>query len=368
MKIINLFFRHSKLFLAAFLCSQCTMSLACSPQELTDFQVYQQRGNQLIYASARPESWYPHDGSEPNKIVSILDGIDLKNFHRVGYENTMQGWWEDTTPEAHQAHYFTDGQYIIFEGKIIRNAPNEPAVDAKTFVQPAKIEALQFTFAFDQHSTYSNGKRAGDNPSKYPIHEGSLTTVPAPNKIDYFQNILFLRDSNSLFNTAGKYLGGTAGLEQIASSTTELDHCTHTYSVIYRTDDLVLLDDNKIEADPDTFQIIGWTPGYPGWLRYRDKNGEHQFPKSAEAEKTADPNQPGWGVNNGNYCAYGASNKTVTLMFPYIDGTKTDWFYCQTQPPVLRRPSLLIAGAIGLLLFISGLIFFIKRKSRSRQV
>ena len=337
-------------FLGIMLCLFSGVSFACSPLTLSGYYRYVQQGNLLLYTFSERESEADKLG-DSDKIISRLAGINPQNFRRVrikasqlNQQQSKSQWRDQNFEDEGFSDYFTDGQSVVYQGEIMQNAPDKPPVDALTFEQGAS-----FGFAYDRYSTYSKGKRAGENPREHPIDSRTLDYMPKEEAFLMYKT--FIYDANNLFSTKGVYLGSAKGLEKIASSAGSMTSCGEYYSLIYRTEAFILFNQNILDADPVSFQIIQWDGN--DILYYRDKNGTHRFPEVSEKDKSS--SQSSWTVNDARYCAYGAEKGAQS---------GSQWFTCQPPPPAFFTHSrALWIGGLTLVL-LSGFIVLIKRRNR----
>ncbi|MBK5143596.1 DKNYY domain-containing protein [Budviciaceae bacterium BWR-B9] len=193
--------------------------------------------------------------------VNRLKNVNLKAFHRVHSLSKNNKNWIDGVRFFGDPNYFTDNVRVFFDGEILTNSPEEPAVDAKSFTQPFD----NLAFAVDKFSIYYQGKRSDNNTG---ISHVDLATLKL---IDSY----IMMDKNNLYH-AGQYIGVSKGFQVLKSKAYgDGASCHHGDNIISRNMNKVFVDGIPISADADTFKIERWMPNI--LLDYSDKNGLHSY-------------------------------------------------------------------------------------------
>lgn len=173
-------------------------------------------------------------------------------------------------------NWMTDGRHILWAGKIVRNPPNTPAVDAASFHAWGR-------FAADKYSLYFDGERTDNNPQQSPVDMATLEEIGGKNAEGDASDVV--KDRHSLYYH-GRRIGDAKGFTLLGlkswdqrGSLIDYSSCEPAANVgpwdtLIRNTRQVFLNGDPIPADPDTFQVVRWMPG--SRLIYRDKNGEKQ--------------------------------------------------------------------------------------------
>ncbi|UGS39802.1 hypothetical protein G163CM_04870 [Pseudocitrobacter corydidari] len=168
--------------------------------------------------------------------------------------------------ESCEHAYVSDGRYVLWAGKIIRNPENTPRVDAATFQAFGE-------FAADKKSLYFNGERTDSNLGDKRVDMATLEATEIYG---------LLKDKNNLY-FMGRWLADATGFEVLAWSDDAeqgsllYDPARHrdVNDSLARTATQVFVNGAPINTDADTFEVVRWMPG--SLLIYRDKNGEHEY-------------------------------------------------------------------------------------------
>lgn len=89
-----------------------------------------------------------------------------------------------------QFYWLTDGQHILWVGKIVQNPPGKPPVDAATFRAYGR-------FAADKDSLYFDGERTDDNHGEKRVDIDSLQQVGGNIKLNDSGDVL--KDRRNLY-------------------------------------------------------------------------------------------------------------------------------------------------------------------------
>ncbi len=137
---------------------------------------YQKQGKGVIYIQPTEDHNLP---------LSEVNFKRLRRMADLSIDPTEQEEWEKEPPltdlttdyiyEGAQAFfphysYHSDGRYILYAGKIIRNPPGAPPVDIATF-------QVFGDFAADKNSLYYEGKRTDDNDDENSVDMKTLRKV-----------------------------------------------------------------------------------------------------------------------------------------------------------------------------------------------
>lgn len=174
-------------------------------------------------------------------------------------------------------NWMTDGQHILWAGKIVRNPPGAPAVDAASFRAYGR-------FAADKHSLYFDGERTDDNPSDNPLDMATLEEIggdlaegDASDIVKDRYNLYY--HGRRLDSADGFVLLGLKSWDQrgslISYSSCEPARNAGPRDTLVRNANRVFINGEPINADPDSFAVVRWIPG--SLLIYRDKHGEKRL-------------------------------------------------------------------------------------------
>lgn len=176
-----------------------------------------------------------------------------------------------------QFYWLTDGQHILWVGKIVQNPPGKPPVDAATFRAYGR-------FAADKDSLYFDGERTDDNHGEKRVDIDSLQQVGGNIKLSDSGDVL--KDRRNLYfqgrwlaSAQGYSILGVKSWEQrnILFSPTSCDTTSNPgpWDTILRTATQVFVNGVAIDADPNSFHVVRWVAGVQ--LLYRDKAGVKRY-------------------------------------------------------------------------------------------
>ncbi|UGS39803.1 hypothetical protein [Pseudocitrobacter corydidari] len=173
--------------------------------------------------------------------------------------------------------WLTDGQHILWAGKIVQNPPGAPKVDVATFRAYGR-------FAADKDSLYFDGERTDDNHGEKQVDFASLQSVGGiPDAQD---DADVLKDSHNLYYR-GRWISSAKGYVILGvkswnqngpirpRTTCDTRYNPGPWDTLFRTPTQVFLNGKALPTDPDSFAIVRWMPGT--LLIYRDKNGTHRY-------------------------------------------------------------------------------------------
>ncbi|QMJ68386.1 hypothetical protein [Escherichia fergusonii] len=236
--------KSSWLFIAA-------LPLSISPSWGADFY-YRQQEKGTVYVA--------EDKAGKNEILSELPDVNFSRLWRIANLANKQDCrlLSDFNPDKFdcddegdcQHTWLTDGHFVIWAGKVVKNPPGKPNVDAATF------QALG-AFAADKRSIYFDGQRTDDNSGDKQVDMSTLEETDIWN---------LLRDKNGLWHK-GRWLGSADGFQILRHDS--------SLQFVVLTNSQVIVNGESLSADRKTFQIKRWMPGER--LVYRDKSGEHDY-------------------------------------------------------------------------------------------
>ncbi|HBA4460524.1 TPA: hypothetical protein J8066_002250 [Escherichia coli] len=141
--------KHSWLLIAA-------LPLSISPSWGADFY-YRQQEKGTVYVAEQK--------GEKDEILSELPGVNFSRLWRIANlaNNQETRLLSDFNPDNFdcddrnncQHTWLTDGRSVLWSGKVLKNPPGEPNVDAASF------QAFG-AFAADKRSVYFDGQRTDD--------------------------------------------------------------------------------------------------------------------------------------------------------------------------------------------------------------
>lgn len=261
-------------------------TLACSGISSSEF-LYQKSGNGTKYVVEESGSDYDIHFPDillpqvtfnqlrrvPDSLVRSYDSPgDINNDFIMAavYSRELKngGWRFD---------WLTDGQHILWAGKIVQNPPGTPKVDVATFRAYGR-------FAADKYSLYFDGERTDDNRGEKRVDFATLQPVGGIR--DAEDNADVLKDSRNLYYR-GRWLSSAQGYSIIGvkswnqngpirpRTTCDTPYNPGPWDTLFRTPTQVFLNGKALPTDPDSFAIVRWMPGT--LLIYRDKNGTHRY-------------------------------------------------------------------------------------------
>lgn len=213
---------------------------------------YRQQDGVTVYAAKVAKN-------DPETIL-LLPDVNFSQLHRIAdlsveKETRLS---TDINPDQYdcdennrcQHGYLSDGRVILWAGRVLQNPEGTPRVYIASFKAFGP-------FAADKYSLYFDGQRSDDNAAEKRVDMATLEKTEVWN---------LLRDKNNLY-LKGRWLASADGFRILRqASSTEYIALTTTQ---------VIVNGVPITADAQTFHIVRWMPG--DWLRYRDKNGEHDY-------------------------------------------------------------------------------------------
>lgn len=245
---------------------------------------YQKQGKGVIYIQLTEDHNLP------------LPEVNFKRLRRMAdlsIDPTEQEEWEKEPPltdlttdyiyEGAQAFfphysYHSDGRYILYAGKIIRNPPGAPPVDIAIF-------QVFGDFAADKNSLYYEGKRTDDNDDENSVDMKTLRKVSLGSRWRPDWLGFILRDRRFLYVNGHRLADPDSftvlaqkSWDQRGNFSAAFNPCVADpfgpRDMLARTRTKIMLNGERLDADPDTFSIVRWMPG--SLLTWRDKNGLHR--------------------------------------------------------------------------------------------
>lgn len=229
--------------------------LACAPDSQS-----------LEYAIQRGQMVYRGSALSSLQIVRYLPDLNPQRFHSLQTGDRAQAisqkrpqeLWQDGLSYLHPA-YFGDGERVVWQGTVLQNPFNTPAVDAGSLQQPFADSG----FAFDASSLYFRGVWTGLNPGLNSEHIQKL----GRNLISDGQYLIY----------QGKVVGTAAGYQVLESLPNEQNtdlRCDAWPHEVASTDENVYLNGMPLNVDPEHFKVVRWL-AKSGTLYYRDQFGQH---------------------------------------------------------------------------------------------
>lgn len=193
--------------------------------------------------------------------------------------------------------WLTDGRSVLWSGKVLKNPPGKPIVDAASF------QAFG-AFAADKRSIYFDGQRTDDNSGDKQVDMSTLEETDIWN---------LLRDKNSLWHK-GHWLGSADGFQILRHDS--------SLQFVVQTNSQVIVNGKPLPADRKTFQIKRWMPGER--LVYRDKSGERDYELEDTSYRCAPFNI---GLNNVSWLKYEATPAGSECIYETLAGVDPEYFY-----------------------------------------
>lgn len=244
--------------------------------------VYQKQGNGVVYLQPNeednlslPEVNFKHLRRLPNLLVNSV-GQDkwgkeppLTDLTTDYLYNGAHAWF------PHYA-YHSDGRYVLYAGKIIRNPPGASPVDAASF-------RAFGDFAVDKNSLYYKGERTDDNRGENHADIKTLRKITFDGAWQPDWLGLILRDERYLY-VNGHRLDDPDSFTVLAQKpwdrsgnfSSTFNPCVAVpfgpWDTLSRTRTKIMINGTQLDADPDTFTIVRWMPD--ALLTWRDKNGQ----------------------------------------------------------------------------------------------
>lgn len=274
------------------------LPLFISPSWGADFY-YRQQAKGTVYVAEQK--------GKKEEILSELPDVNFFHLWRIANLANKQDCrlLSDFNPDKFdcddegncQHTWLTDGRFVLWAGKVLKNPPDKPNVDAATF------QAFG-AFAADKRSVYFDGQRTDDNSGDKQVDMSTLEETEIWN---------LLRDKNSLWHK-GRWLGHADGFQIVRHDS--------ALQFVVLTNSLVIVNGKPLPADRQTFQIIRWMPGER--LVYRDKNGEHDYELEDMGYHCAPFNI---GLNNVYWLKNDATPAGSECIYETLTGVDPEYFY-----------------------------------------
>ncbi|HBL7586747.1 TPA: hypothetical protein LTB21_002828 [Escherichia coli] len=274
------------------------LPLSISPSWGADFY-YRQQEKGTVYVVEQK--------GEKDEILSELPDINFSRLWRIANLANKQDsrLLSDFNPDKFDCDdegdcehaWLTDGRSVLWSGKVLKNPPGKPIVDAASF------QAFG-AFAADKRSIYFDGQRTDDNSGDKQVDMSTLEETDIWN---------LLRDKNSLWHK-GHWLGSADGFQILRHDS--------SLQFVVQTNSQVIVNGKPLPADRKTFQIKRWMPGER--LVYRDKSGERDY----ELEDTSYHCAPfNIGLNNVSWLKYEATPAGSECIYETLAGVDPEYFY-----------------------------------------
>ncbi len=278
------------------------LPLSISPSWGADFY-YRQQEKGTVYVAEQK--------GEKDEILSELPDINFSRLWRIANLANKQDsrLLSDFNPDKFDCDdegdcehaWLTDGRSVLWSGKVLKNLPGKPKVDAASF------QAFG-AFAADKRSIYFDGQRTDDNSGDKQVDMSTLEETDIWN---------LLRDKNSLWHK-GHWLGSADGFQILRHDS--------SLQFVVQTNSQVIVNGKPLPADRKTFQIKRWMPGER--LVYRDKSGERDY----ELEDTSYRCTPfNIGLNNVSWLKYEATPAGSECIYETLAGVDPEYFYLFVQ-------------------------------------
>ncbi|WP_347254268.1 DKNYY family protein [Leminorella grimontii] len=257
-------------------------STACSLGPDPEYH-YQKRGSGTIYVEVFRDQ---------KALISRLPDVKYGQLRRIAdlsakEESPLSDLTTDIAVgtalgDVELYSYHTDGRYVVWAGKVLRNPKGKPKVDATSFRAFGR-------FAADKDSLYFDGVRTDDNVGEKRVDMASLERAGGSEE-EYrpFQqfNTELLRDRNNLY-LSGRWLGKATGFAIVGKKKWDQRgkfyprdrgcgfFTTRNFDAIVRTDKWVVVNSTLLDTDPKTFQIVRWIPN--SLLIYKDGSSVRRY-------------------------------------------------------------------------------------------
>ncbi len=213
----------------------------------------------LEYAIQRGQLVYRGSALSSLQIVRYLPEINPQRFHSLQTgAKAQQALWQDGLSYLHPA-YFGDGEKVVWQGTVLQNPFNTPAVDAGSLQQPFADSG----FAFDANSLYYRGVWTGLNPA---LNSETIKKLGR-----------YLISDGQYLIYRGKVAGKAEGyqlLENLPNEQVSYLHCDAWPHEVASSTDNVYLNGMPLNVDPEHFKVVRWL-AKSGTLYYRDQFGQH---------------------------------------------------------------------------------------------
>ena len=244
---------------------------------------------------------------EKDEILSELPDINFSRLWRIANLANKQDsrLLSDFNPDKFDCDdegdcehaWLTDGRSVLWSGKVLKNPPGKPIVDAASF------QAFG-AFAADKRSIYFDGQHTDDNSGDKQVDMSTLEETDIWN---------LLRDKNSLWHK-GHWLGSADGFQILRHDS--------SLQFVVQTNSQVIVNGKPLPADRKTFQIKRWMPGER--LVYRDKSGEPDYELEDTSYRCAPFNI---GLNNVSWLKYEATPAGSECIYETLAGVDPEYFY-----------------------------------------
>ena len=278
------------------------LPLSISPSWGADFY-YRQQEKGTVYVAEQK--------GEKDEILSELPDINFSRLWRIANLANKQDsrLLSDFNPDKFDCDdegdcehaWLTDGRSVLWSGKVLKNLPGKPKVDAASF------QAFG-AFAADKRSIYFDGQRTDDNSGDKQVDMSTLEETDIWN---------LLRDKNSLWHK-GHWLGSADGFQILRHDS--------SLQFVVQTNSQVIVNGKPLPADRKTFQIKRWMPGER--LVYRDKSGERDYELEDTSYRCALFNI---GLNNVSWLKYEATPAGSECIYETLAGVDPEYFYLFVQ-------------------------------------
>lgn len=213
----------------------------------------------LEYALQRGKLVYRGSALSSLQIVRYLPEINPQRFRSLQTGALVQHeLWQDGLSYLHPA-YFGDGEKVVWQGTVLQNPFNTPAVDAGSLQQPFADSG----FAYDAYSLYFRGVWTGLNPALDSQNIKKLGRY-------------LITDGQSLLYR-GRVVGKAAGYQLLESLPNEQEkdlRCDVWPHELAGTAENIYINGMPLNVDPVHFKLVRWLPK-SGTLYYRDQFGQH---------------------------------------------------------------------------------------------